>query len=339
MALAVPSDVRALVETSRLQTSTLRPTVVRTALIVAAYGIGTALGFAAGQPLVWVGVWCVQAVILNGALSASHEGVHGNLAARPAVNRAFAEFWSTAVLLNFSLYRAYHLEHHRRTRLEGDPEPQTEFKALWQYLLALPFIGVGTVVQMLVTSMASLVGRFPGYVRTARQRRAIRTDAVWILAVTAATVTWAVASPRTFLLAWGLPILVSSPVFSLTVLPEHYGLPHVPDPLEATRSTRSNRLFSYFYWENNLHASHHLLPGVPYHRQEALSEALGDRVVNRSPSYVQWHLGLVRDLRRARVGNVRDQPAVIDLRDSAATDEGRGTSTVPAAKPERHYVE
>lgn len=314
MSIQVPVDVRTVIESEQLQRATVGPTAVRTAVILALYGGGTALGLWVGHPLVWVAVWLVQAVILNGALSASHEGVHGNLARHPGVNRAFAELWSLPLLLNFSLYRAYHLEHHRHTRMEGDPEPQAEFRSPWGYLLAAPFLGLVTLVQMWGTSLLTLAGRFPRYVRTARQRRAVRRDAVLVLLATAVAVGAAIVSPSLVLAAWGAPLLLSSPVFTLTALPEHYGCPRVPDPLAATRSTVSNRVFSYLYWENNLHAEHHLLPGVPYHRQHRVRAVLGDRVVNSSPSYLRWHLGLLRALARPTVIDLRDE---VDLRDAS----------------------
>lgn len=324
MSTHVPADIRALVEAEQLQRATAVPSVVRTAVILSGCATASIVALWASHPAVWAVVWGAEAVALNGALSASHEGVHGNLARHKGLNRVLAELWSLLLPFNFSLYKAYHLEHHRRTRLEGDPEPQADFRSVWGYLAAAPFIGLGTLLQMWALSLLSLVGRFPRYVRTRRQRRAVQLDAVLVLGVTIGLVVAAVAWPRMVLLLWGVPVLLMSPVFTLTALPEHYGCPRVPEPLDATRSTVSNRLFSYLYWENNLHAEHHLLPGVPYHRQHRVRAALGDRVVNSSPSYLRWHLALVRELRNPTVIDLREAPPietqVIDLRDPSPSD-------------------
>lgn len=312
MSTQVPADIRALVESEQLQRAVAAPSLVRTGVILAGYVAASAVGLWAGHPVVWAVVWCGQAVVLNGAGSALHEGVHGNMARHRGINRVLGELWGLLLPLNFSLYRAFHLEHHRRTRVEGDPEPQVEFRSLWSYLLAMPFLGRLAVLEMWWFSLCSLFGRFPPYVRTARQRRAIRGDAVLVLIVTVGMVAATIASPRLVFFLWGIPVLLSSLVFSMTVLAEHYGCPPGPDQIQATRTVVSNRVFSYLYWENNFHTEHHLLPGVPYHRLRRLRDALGDRVVNTEPSYLRWHLAVARDLRR---------PAVIDLTEAAASPE------------------
>lgn len=327
MSTSVPADLRALVEAEQLQRATAIPSLVRSAVILGAYGAAAAVGLWAAHPVVWIAVWGFQAVVLNGAASALHEGAHGNLARHRGVNRVLGEFWGLLLPLNFSLYRAFHLEHHRRTRVEGDPEPQVEFRTVWGYLALVPFLGRLAVLEMWWHSLLSLFGRFPFYVRTARQRRAIRFDAVLVLVVTVGMVAATVASPRLVLVLWGIPVLLSSFVFTMTVVPEHYGCPPGPDQIESTRTVVSNRVFSYLYWENNFHTEHHLLPGVPYHRLRRVRAALGDRVLNTAPSYLRWHAGLARELwRPATVIDLRDAPAAaetIDLRDSVLASGGQ----------------
>ncbi len=312
MGYQVPADVRRAVETERLAAPAGTPSLVRTVVISAIYLGAVVACLRWPHPAVWIPAWLVMAMILNGAISASHEGVHGNLIRANWANRALAEYWSVAVLLNFSLYRAYHLEHHRRTRLEGDPEPQTSFANVLGYLVVFPITGLYSLLQLWLTSAASLVGWFPAYVRTGRQRRNIRLDAGLVLAASAGAVAWGVVDLRSFLIAWGFPMLVSSAVFSVTVLPEHYGCARVLDPLRSTRSTRSNALVRYLYWNNNFHAEHHLIPSVPYLRVGRLSELLGDRVVNQARSYTRWHLGLIRELLSPDVIDLRDRPSALE---------------------------
>lgn len=323
MGYQVPADIRRAIESERLAAPAGPASLVRTAVISGIYLACALVGLRWQHVLVWLPAWLVMAMILNGAISASHEGVHGNLLRADWANKAVAEYWSLAVLLNFSLYRAYHLEHHRRTRLEGDPEPQTTFSNVLGYLVVFPITGLYSLLQLWFTSAASLAGWFPAYVRTGRQRRNIRLDAVLVLAASGGAVAWGVVDTRSFLIAWAMPMLASSAVFTVTVLPEHYGCARVLDPLRSTRSTRSNALVRYLYWNNNFHAEHHLIPGVPYLRVGRLSELLGDRVPNQARSYTRWHLGLIREL---------ISPDVIDLRDRPGLTEHPAATAAPPSE-------
>ena len=102
------------------------------------------------------------------------------------------------------------------------------------------------------------------------------------------------ADIRSFLICWAMPILASSAVFTFTALPEHYGCPRVEEPLGATRSTRSNAVLRYLYWNNNFHAEHHLFPSIPFHRLADAHRALRDRLQVIQPGYAPWHLAYVK---------------------------------------------
>ena len=55
---------------------------------------------------------------------------------------------------------------------------------------------------------------------------------------------------------------------------EHLGLPHEPNVLANTRSTRTNALFRWLGWQMQYHTAHHAFPGVPFHRLRELNDVL-----------------------------------------------------------------
>ncbi len=90
-----------------------------------------------------------------------------------------------------------------------------------------------------------------------------------------------------------VPVLFGQPVLRMVLMAEHGGLPRVADRLANTRTTLTGTLFSALFWRANLHAEHHLAPGVPFHALPRLHRRL------------RSHLGAVSDGYRAAHRDVR----------------------------------
>ena len=67
-----------------------------------------------------------------------------------------------------------------------------------------------------------------------------------------------------------------------------------PDPMSNTRTTLTNRIIRFLYWNMPYHAAHHLAPSVPFHALGQLHEQLPQHAVENG--YVRVHRGLVSDL-------------------------------------------
>jgi fatty acid desaturase len=273
----------------------LRRFAVAVALLVVAGVAGT---------VAWpvrVVAWLLQAVVLTGTYSAMHEAAHRHLFSTRWANRVAGVLCGSAILVDFSLYRTFHLQHHASTASADDPEPKADLHGVGGYLGVVAVAGTAFVLGLLVDVVRVVVGRPPRYVRTAAQRRAVLVDAVPLALALAVAVGGLLVAPGAVLRWWLVPLAITYTVpFILTALPEHHGCAVDPSPLANTRTVVSNPLFRFLYWNNNFHAEHHLAPSVAYHRLPELHAHLAGRHEHLSRSYVGFHAGLVRSLRQRR---------------------------------------
>lgn len=271
-----------------------RPSGARSAV---RFAVAVALYAGAGRWLPLVLAWMVQAVVLTGMYSAMHEAAHRHLFTGRRANRVAGVLAGATILVDFSLYRTFHLQHHATTASADDPEPTAELRRLGSYLGVVVVAGPAFVVGLLVDLARTALGRQPRYVRTVAQRRAVLVDGLPLLAALAVAAVGLVLAPGPTLAWWLVPLAVTySLPFIVTALPEHHGCDETDDPLGHTRTVRSNRLFRFLYWNNNFHAEHHLAPSVAYHRLPELHRHLEGRHRHLSRSYTAFHAGLVRSL-------------------------------------------
>lgn len=296
--MAAPADVVDLVATSGMTRASGGRSAARFAVAVALYaGAGATAGALGGWPARVV-AWAVQAVVLTGMYSAMHEAAHRHLFAGRRANRIAGVACASTILVDFSLYRAFHLQHHATTASADDPEPTADLRSIWGYIGVVAAAGTAFVAGLALDVVRTVTGRPPAYVRTGAQRDDVRADA-WALGAAAALAIAGLALARGTTLTWWLvPLAVTySLPFILTALPEHHGCEPTTDPLTNTRTVLSNPVFRYLYWNNNFHAEHHLAPSVSYHRLPELHAHLAGRHAHLSPSYLGFHRGLVRGLR------------------------------------------
>ena len=303
--MAIPRDVLDYVAENRLTRRSGLQSNARTLAVIGIYAGISFTCFALSSPVAWVIGWLIQALILAGAYSAMHEAAHNNLYESRSVNRIAGFFWGMSILINFSLYRAFHLQHHAYTRVKGDPEPQNEFASLSQYIFGMPFVGFAYVGGLWSTSLLAVTGRAPWYARTEMRKRDIRLDGVLFLIANLAVIGALVVWPMLVFKIWLVPLLITYASFvSMTALPEHYLCGRDADVFHTTRSVISNAPFRFLYWNNNYHAAHHLYPGVPYQNVPALHRLVADRTIYLSPSYLSVHLDVIRSFRQ------EEKPAV-----------------------------
>lgn len=299
--MAVPADVRAFVAANGLTSRSNWRATGRTAVVVASYATATAAGLALDNPVTWLAIWLFQGCVLVGSYSAMHEASHGTLYGSSRANRILGSAWASTILVNWSLWRSFHLEHHAHTGTDQDPKLRYRLDITnpLQYLL-LPLGGLAFMGQLWFQSLGTVFGRYPSFVRTRTGRAAIRRDGVVLLLITAVLVTAAVAAPGLLLRAWIVPLLIAVGVaLPATGMTEHYHCSLGGDVFDTTRSVVSNRLFRFLVWNNNFHTVHHLLPAVPFHHAPAVHRYIADQTVHLEPSYVRFHLGVLRSCVRS----------------------------------------
>jgi fatty acid desaturase len=244
----------------------------------------------------WLIDWWFQGVILSGFLGAAHDCAHGTFTKSPRLNHLAGSIWSAVVLFNFSLYKYFHLEHHKYTSVEGDTEPLGAFPDLKTYLYNLPTTAF--FVTFWRMSVEAATGKFPHFIKTSRSRREVVSDdlpqVLWVALVLSLTTVW----PRQLLLTYWAPMLFYFPMVFWTSLPEHYGCDEGPDVLRNTRSTTSNWLFRCVFWNGNFHAEHHIYPNVPSSNLPRLHGLIGRNFAFQESSYIAFHARLIWHLFR-----------------------------------------
>lgn len=298
--MTVSADVRTFIAENDLTARSPWRAIGRTATVVTLYAALTLVGFVLDRPLFWITVWLAQGFVLVGSYSAMHEAAHGLLYRSRRSNRAVGPSWGSTILVNYSLWRTFHLEHHARTGTAEDPENRYKVDIVRrsQYLL-LPLGGLQFLGQLWWESLGTLFGRYPSYVRQGADKRAIRIDALMLLGVTALACIGVLLAPMLTLRVWGAAFLVTACVLLPgTAINEHYGCDTEGEAFDTTRTVVSNRLLRFLVWNSNFHAGHHLVASVPFHKAAVLHEYIAPRTRYLARSYTAFHLEVLRSCGR-----------------------------------------
>jgi fatty acid desaturase len=140
------------------------------------------------------------------------------------------------------------------------------------------------------------------YIPANRKAEVIR-EARWhvagyalIFVVSVGTGSWAAVT------YWLAPMLLTKVAHQLQNTIEHLGLPHSPNILENTRSTRTNAVLRFLCWNMQYHTAHHAFPGVPFHRLPDLHKKLFAERGAAPPTmgYLEFQAAVLRAFRDGR---------------------------------------
>jgi fatty acid desaturase len=195
-----------------------------------------------------------------------HDAAHGLLFSNRKIND-WVGMWLCAapVFTTLTLYRPYHLQHHRHTQQAEDPDlglsaafPITP-KSLWR-----------KVVRDL-TGQTAFTRRREQFQRGIAVREGLIANAILWVALAAAGYWWLYPA------LWLLPLATWYQLVSrIRNIAEHAVVPDNDDPLRNTRTTHANpviRLLVAPYWVN-YHLEHHLFMFVPCWRLPQAHRAL-----------------------------------------------------------------
>lgn len=249
----------------------------------------------AAQGMAWL--WPAMALLglFEVALFAPlHETTHRTPFRSPALNRAVGWLAGFVLVLPPEWFRLFHLAHHRHT---GDPGRDPELAGAppltrARYLLIL------TGLPYWAANLRVLLGNARGqtkapWIPPASRRAVVREARVFLVLYALLALVVTVGGSSLPLLLWAGPVLLGQPVLRAVLLAEHAGCPLVPDRFRNTRTTLAGRLFAGLFWNANLHAEHHLAPGVPFHALPRLHAALRGRLTVVSPGYAAAHRAIL----------------------------------------------
>lgn len=243
----------------------------------------------------WVIVFPFQGLILSGFYSAGHDCAHNTFCKSKKINRVFGFFWFAPLLVNFSLYKHFHIKHHKYTGDTDDPESRFTFQGLWNYLEYL-FIGIDNWVYTFL-QMQSIFGCFPDSIQSQKAKNDVRADALglllWIIIMIACTILL----PKYILHIYWIPLL-TSPIGGVRGLTEHYGCDEGTNILSNTRTVSSNFLVRYVCWNDAYHAEHHTYPSIPSYNLPRVHTLIGHHFKYQESSYFLFNLKLISSLLR-----------------------------------------
>jgi fatty acid desaturase len=227
-----------------------------------------------------------------------HEAVHQNLFRSRAANHVTGAVAAAWLFFHGPAYRAWHLTHHAFTFGPDDSEQLPErFRSRLGYLGYCLVLGPSFAVILWAGAGATLAGRPPRWIGPPRLRSYVRRWTVVPVLAVAIAVVGLVEWPGIVLRGWLVPAALGSlVVFPFLTMPEHYEGRGRNGLLANTRTTASNRLMRYLYWNNNLHTAHHLVPTVPPHALGRIDDRIVDRNTLRDRGFIAFHRRVLREL-------------------------------------------
>ena len=269
--------------------------------------IGAMLALYCAWPSVWT--FALGWVVISGrhlALAVlMHEGAHRLFSRNKRLNDAISN-WLTAypILLSTDLYRIVHLQHHKATWTEDDPDiglakpfPITKKSLLRKAIRDLTGRTGYERYRLLIRLTAGLVPNARGlggvplrhavvnFIRN--QRGFLITNGVLLAILTAA------GHAEAFFLLWWLPALTGySLVLRLRSIAEHAVVSDPNDELRQTRTTLAPFWLRFLIAPHhvNYHLEHHLFMFVPHYNLPRAHRLLREAgVLERaevSPSYL-----------------------------------------------------
>lgn len=259
--------------------------------------------------LAWGTGWMIPAMFVHGVVlvflfAPLHECTHGTAFKTRWMNSAFATFCGFVLMRPALYFRYRHAAHHSYTQDPArDPDQVPMPDGLGGYLGEV--FGMEFWPKMVGTLYRGCAGRFNDREKTflpESERSRIAWEArLMIAGYVLLGVASAVFSFWPALLAfWLAPRLIAEPSLRLVRMAEHTGMEENADWLANTRTTLSNPLVRFLYWQMPYHAEHHLAPSVPFHNLKALHHALPGKPVERqyvvSKGYVRAHRDIVANL-------------------------------------------
>lgn len=225
------------------------------------------------NPLVWVGLACVQGFTIFNFSVLLHEVVHSVVfeRKRPAAQRLLGFLYAIPSGISASQFTRWHLDHHAELGSDQDDPKRHHLspkvnKRWYKLLYCSPAL-------------------FPIYFRAARRESSTYTHALqrtigWERRVSLAAHLSALALLWYFFGSYAalrtsiIPVFFIFPIaFTLNRLGQHYDI-DPDDPAKWGTLMKGHWFWDFAFLNSNYHLEHHYFPGVPFYRLPALQRAL-----------------------------------------------------------------
>ncbi len=271
--------------------------------------LAVAAGTAALIALSWGSWLMVPAMFAHGVVlvflfAPLHECTHSTAFRTRWMNSAFATFCGLVLMRPALYFRYRHAAHHSYTQDPArDPDQVPMPDGLAGYLGEV--FGMEFWPKMIGTLHRGVTGRFnereKDFLPVSERSRIIweaRCMVAFYIALAAASVVFSFWPG--LLAFWIVPRLIAEPSLRLVRMAEHTGMEENANWLANTRTTVSNPVVRFLYWQMQYHAEHHMAPSVPFYNLEALHHALPGKPEEReyviSKGYIRAHRDIVANL-------------------------------------------
>lgn len=222
-----------------------------------------------------------------------HETIHRTAFRSRGLNDGFAMIGGAILLIPPRWFRAFHLEHHRHTQIEGK-DPELDGKRISSRVGYLWHItGLPNWIALIRGLIARAAGRADAPYLEGRAGPRTIVEARGYLAFYAAVATLSVYFDSTLALTyWVVPMLLGQPFLRLYLLAEHVGCPLEADMFRNTRTTLTHPVIRFLAWNMPYHVEHHAFMAVPFHRLPEAHARFRDRIAVLSSGYIPYHRAL-----------------------------------------------
>ena len=279
--LCQPSDAMGLAQT----TTHVGTLVVTGALLWSAWGTWWAVPF-----------FMAHGVLLNFLYAGQHELSHWTVFRTRWLNEWVGRAFGFILFYPRTFDQVQHMAHHRFTsNWTEDGELARPRYTRSSYLLWMTGLSYWYTRWLRIARFCAGIVTEP-YLPPKRHAEIIR-EARWHAAgyalIAAVSI---VAHSVAALLLWIAPMIAMKFVHQLQNTIEHLGLPHEPNVLRNTRSTRTNAVMRWLAWQMQYHTAHHAFPGVPFHKLQELHDTIFTARGEAPPSmtYLGFQLAVLR---------------------------------------------
>jgi fatty acid desaturase len=237
---------------------------------VGAIGVtGTLLWYT--RSTIWaIPVFMIHGVLLNFLYAGQHELSHWTVFRTAWLNEWLGRVFGFVLFYPRTFDQIQHIAHHRFTQdWTRDGELARERYTRTSYLLWLSGVTYWYTRWRRILRFSAGVVREP-YLPASRHAELTREARVHLAGYALIAAVSIVGRSWAAVYWWLTPMFVMKFVHQLQNTIEHLGLPHEPNVLINTRSTRTNALMRWLGWQMQYHTAHHAFPGVPFHRLHRL---------------------------------------------------------------------
>lgn len=237
----------------------------------------------------------INGFIISGLFSNLHFCAHGTLFNKKWLNNFFGRASACFLLLNYSSYKYFHMQHHRHTAEPGDSEPAGEIRnVIWYFFYSLNWDYIFAFARI---SLASLFDFFPFFARSLKARKEIRRDSLFFIFTLSLALMLFYQYNVRFFWSYLVPLQIAYTINFFLVIGEH--LPHVSENsmFGCSRTfSRQNLLFSFFHYNSNYHAAHHFLAYIPPSKLPRLQTILEEKQNVPPVGYIEFNKELIKSL-------------------------------------------